>query len=69
MNFLGITLQPLQLVIEFIPNGDLHQLLRPDAQVATTQINSIVRVLDEERLPWKLRYRIAFDVARAMRYA
>jgi hypothetical protein len=66
VNFFGITLQPLQLVMEFIPNGDLHQLLVPDPN--THQISKVVHVHDLERIPWRLRYRIAFDIARAMRY-
>ena len=51
----GMCIAKLQLVMEYVPCGDLHHLLRDEP-------------LTIQRVPWLLRYRIALDVAKGMRY-
>jgi len=49
--------------MEYVPFGDLDRLLRPYAA------DGSFIPLTEERLSWAMRYRIALDVAKAMRYS
>lgn len=52
VDLIGITINPLRLIVEFISGGDLHGLLDNH----------------NKNLPWELRYRIAYDIAFGMNY-
>lgn len=49
----GIIKSPLSLVMEFVPCGDLHQLMKD---------------VKSDSLSFKWRLKMAIDVARGMRY-
>eukprot|EP01094_Clydonella_sp_ATCC50884_P024260 TRINITY_DN6032_c0_g1_i1.p1 TRINITY_DN6032_c0_g1~~TRINITY_DN6032_c0_g1_i1.p1 ORF type:complete len:1495 (+),score=611.24 TRINITY_DN6032_c0_g1_i1:260-4486(+) len=58
----GITIKPLQMVMEFAPLGDLSGLLRPK------QRDGRRGRVDPQRFPLALQYAMLVDIARAMRY-
>ena len=57
----GITVSPLQMVMEFASKGDLNDLLRP-------KVNGERGRLPEDALPMEFRLALIIDIARAMRY-
>ena len=59
----GIIKKPLQMVLEFVPHGDLMNFLHPLDPVTQKRIS-----IPKEKLPWKLRMLIALDIARGMLY-
>ena len=55
VQFFGVTIKPVpRMVLEFVPNGDLHQFLQP----------TIPHTF--ESLPFRLRLLIAWDIAKGM---
>lgn len=65
VNFFGITMAPLRIVMEFVPGGDLHELLRPSQALL---VDGCAPFDTAERVPWQLRYRIAYDITCALEY-
>uniref|UniRef100_A0A6B2L0F3 Protein kinase domain-containing protein n=1 Tax=Arcella intermedia TaxID=1963864 RepID=A0A6B2L0F3_9EUKA len=55
VSMLGIQLQPLRIVLEYVPGRDLSKIVRDQ------------RISNEE-FHWKLRCKIALDIARGMSY-
>lgn len=55
LSLLGIMLDPLRMVLEYAPLGDLYQHLHNAA-------------LSDAEFSWPLRIRIARDVAKGIRY-
>ena len=53
VNLIGITIQPLLMVSEFVQGGDLHQILREGEMVFLTT---------------EQKFRISFDIAAGMEY-
>ena len=56
----GITKNPLQMILELAPKGDLLKLIRIDRE------NNIS--ISRDDFPWKLRLLIAWDIAKGMKY-
>ena len=64
VNLSGITLVPeLQIVMEYVPLGDLFGLLHPTQE--SNVPNSISKIPNEE-FPWRERLLIALDIAKGM---
>ena len=61
LKLFGIIKKPLQMILEYIPNGDLMNFLHPIDPV-TSQRAPILK----EKLPWRLRLLIAWDIAKGM---
>lgn len=63
VNLLGIEDESLKMVLEFVPNGTLHELVRmknSDPPPAPAFVPAV------DVVPWDLRRRIALDIARGM---
>ena len=56
VKLIGITVNPLRIIVEFVEGGDLHCLLRPDKDKPKIELS------------WEQKCRIAFDIASGMNY-
>ena len=65
----GVTIHPLQMVMQFCSFGDLFNFLRPKKSVPRGAPPSDERgVIAARDFPWQLRYAMAVDIARGMQY-
>ena len=58
---LGCTVNPLRMVLELVPNGDLFAFIHPKKGKKR-------QTKDQSEIDWKLRYKIMIDIAEGMRY-
>lgn len=56
----GVSLNPLRMIMEWCGSGDLFHLLHPSGSEGASVVPSA--------LSWKLRYKIALDIARGMTF-
>lgn len=59
----GFTVQPLQMIIQFLNGGDLFQFLHPP-----NPINGELTNLNSASFPWNQRFSIAFSLAKGLHY-
>jgi serine/threonine protein kinase len=63
----GITIQPLRMILEFVPAGDLFHLLHPKFDSTADGDGDAASCIAFDKFPWRLRLLIALDIARGMR--
>ena len=66
VRMLGITIQPLRMVLEFVPCGDLFHLLHPK-RTDESPDDEAATCIPYDKFPWRLRLLIALDIAKGMR--
>lgn len=62
---LGCTVNPLRMVLELIPGGDLFHYMHP--KVLENGVKVMKSKLQSE-FSWDLRFKLAYDIAIGMRY-
>jgi len=63
----GVTLIPkLMMVLEYLPGGDLYQLLHPHAHEENLGVSQ--SKISRDQFPWSLRLLLALDIARGIQY-
>ena len=62
VKFIGFTLEPVQIVFEFLSGGDLFQFLHPK-----NPLGGYTNILSE-KFPWSQRLIIAFSLAKGLHY-
>ena len=63
VKFYGITVQPPQIILQFINGSDLFQFLHPKITAGGTISN-----LSQESFPWPRRLNIAYSIAKGLHY-
>ena len=63
VKFYGFSLQPLQMIIQFLNGGDLFQFLHPINPLSGEYTN-----LHASAFPWNQRFTIAFSIAKGLHY-
>ena len=66
VNLFGVTLKPLQMVMELVTCGDLYELMHPPDPNDPSKRTRLPP--DESRYSWKFRLKIALDIAKGMQY-
>ena len=62
----GITLNPLRMILEFVSQGDLFDLIHPKDK--TDKEKGILGKISEKDFPMEYRLKIALDIAKGMLY-
>ena len=61
---LGCTVNPLRMVLELVPMGDLFNFIHP--KVVGENGQKTLRDRDQSEIDWKLRFKIMLDIAVGM---